>query len=103
MLAQIVGGTCEKFAAYPGWPHNPDSKLIPLVQSLYQDMFAAPMAATPMHSGLECGCLMEKRPALDAISLGPDCWDLHSPQERLSVSSTLRMYAFLQALLQKIQ
>ncbi len=102
MLAQIVGGNCEKFAAYPGWPHNPDSKLIPLVQSLYQDMFKAPMAATPMHSGLECGCLIEKRPALDAISLGPNCWDLHSPQERLSVSSTLRMYAFLQALLQKI-
>lgn len=52
---------------------------------------------------LECGCLMEKRPELDAISLGPDCWDLHSPQERLSVSSTLRMYEFLEKLLAEIQ
>ncbi|MDD6570359.1 MAG: aminoacyl-histidine dipeptidase [Acidaminococcus sp.] len=103
LLARLVGGTCEKFAAYPGWPNDPDSKLTPQVQRIYQDLFGEPMEATPIHSGLECGCLMEKRPELDAISLGPDCWDLHSPQERLSVRSTLRMYEFLKVLLEKIQ
>lgn len=103
LLAQLVGGTCEKFASYPGWPNDPDSRLTPQVQRIYQELYGEPMEATPIHSGLECGCLMEKRPQLDAISLGPDCWDLHSPQERLSISSTLRMYEFLKKLLAEIK
>lgn len=102
LLAQMVGGTCEKFAAYPGWPHNPDSRLTPLVQQVYEETFGEKMDATPIHSGLECGCLIEKKPDLDAISLGPDCWDLHSPQERLSIKSTIRMYEFLKKLLEQI-
>jgi len=102
LLAQMVGGTCEKFAAYPGWPHDPDSRLTPLVQQVYEETFGEKMDATPIHSGLECGCLIEKKPDLDAISLGPDCWDLHSPQERLSVKSTIRMYEFLKKLLEQI-
>lgn len=103
LLARLAGGTCEKFAAYPGWPDHPDSKLTFQVKQVYQELFGESMEATPIHSGLECGCLMEKRPELEAISLGPNCWDLHSPQERLSVRSTLRMYEFLKALLEKIQ
>ena len=103
LLAQMVGGSCEKFAAYPGWPHDPDSRLTPLVQQVYEETFGEKMAATPIHSGLECGCLIGKKPDLDAISLGPDCWDLHSPQERLSVKSTIRMYGFLKKLLEKIK
>lgn len=102
LLAQMVGGICEKFAAYPGWPHDPDSRLTPLVQQVYEETFGEKMDATPIHSGLECGCLIEKKPDLDAISLGPDCWDLHSPQERLSVKSTIRMYEFLKKLLEQI-
>lgn len=102
LLAQLSGAACEKFASYPGWSHNPDSRLAPLVQQVYEDTFGEKMAATPIHSGLECGCLIEKKPELDAISLGPDCWDLHSPQERLSVKSTLRIYEFLKKLLEKI-
>ena len=102
LLAQMVGGTCEKFAAYPGWPHDSDSRLTPLVQQVYEETFGEKMDATPIHSGLECGCLIEKKPDLDAISLGPDCWDLHSPQERLSVKSTIRMYEFLKKLLEQI-
>lgn len=103
LLARLAGGTCEKFAAYPGWPDHPDSKLTFQVKQVYQELFGESMEAAPIHSGLECGCLMEKRPELEAISLGPNCWDLHSPQERLSVRSTLRMYEFLKALLEKIQ
>lgn len=102
LLAEMTGGSCEKFAAYPGWPHDPDSRLTALVKQVYAETFGEKMEATPIHSGLECGCLIARKPDMDAISLGPDCWDLHSPEERLSVKSTIRMYEFLKKLLAKM-
>lgn len=103
LLAKLAGGTCEKFAAYPGWPYNPDSRLVPQVQKLYSRLYGRTMEATPIHTGLECGGLLASKPDLDAISLGPDCWDLHAPQERLSVASTLRIYNLLKELVKEIQ
>ncbi|MEF9955552.1 MAG: aminoacyl-histidine dipeptidase, partial [Clostridium sp.] len=55
-----------------------------------------------VHCGLECGCLFPKMPGLDAISIGPDAWGLHSPQERLSISSTERIFHLLKAVLADI-
>ena len=47
------------------------------------------------HGGLECGLLINKMPGLDAVSLGPELHDIHSPRERLGVASTARMYALV--------
>ena len=35
---------------------------------------------------------IEKLPGLDAVSLGPELRDIHSPRERLGVASTERVY-----------
>ena len=35
---------------------------------------------------------MEKRPDFDCVSLGPDLREVHSVRERLSISSTERLY-----------
>ena len=32
---------------------------------------------------------------LDAVSFGPDMFDIHTPKERLSISSTERVYKFI--------
>ena len=36
---------------------------------------------------------------LDAIAIGPDCWNFHSPSEQVSVSSTQRVYDLLRGIL----
>ena len=45
----------------------------------------------------QVGCIAEKQsiPGLDAVSIGPDMWDVHTCRERLSVASTARVYAYL--------
>ena len=48
-----------------------------------------------IHAGLECGFFMDKAPDIDAVSIGPDMQDIHSPAERLSISSTRRTYEYL--------
>ena len=40
---------------------------------------------------------------MDAISIGPNTWDLHSPSERVSVSSTEKVYKFLTKILENLE
>lgn len=55
-----------------------------------------------VHAGLECGCFFETMPELDAISIGPNCEGLHSPQEKLSISSTKKMYKILKKIIEEM-
>ena len=48
-----------------------------------------------IHAGLECGLFYEKIPELDCISMGPDILDIHTPQERLDIASTQRVWEYL--------
>ena len=41
-----------------------------------------------IHAGLECGLLLDKMPHAQAISLGPDMFEVHTPNEHLNISST---------------
>jgi di/tripeptidase len=40
-----------------------------------------------MHAGLECGVIGEKHPDMQMISFGPHIVAVHSPSERLKISS----------------
>ena len=55
-----------------------------------------------IHAGLECGIFSEKLEGLDCVSIGPDNYDIHTPEERLSVSSTERVWEFLLDVLKEI-
>lgn len=102
LLAEAVAGKVCSFAEYPSWEFLPDSPLRQLTSRIYEREFQDAMRTLVVHSGLECGCFAPKMPGLDAISIGPDAWGLHSPQERISVSSSDRVYHLLVRLLQEI-
>lgn len=102
-LTELLGGTCKCFAEYPSWAFNPESKLRKLTAYIYQREFGEEMKTLVVHCGLECGCLFPKMPGLDAISIGPDCSGLHSPQESLSVSSSDRVYRLIREILAEIR
>ena len=55
-----------------------------------------------IHAGLECGLFAGKLEGLDAVSIGPDMRDIHSPREKLSVSSVGRTWAYLTAVLARL-
>ena len=62
---------------------------------IYEDMFGVRPQVMTLHAGLECGLLSEKIKDLDAVSLGPELYDIHTPKERLSIASTKRMYDYV--------
>ena len=55
------------------------------------------------HAGLECGIFAGKIEGLDAISIGPDAFDIHTVFERLSISSVNNFFDFLKEILVKLK
>lgn len=103
ILTELLGGTVRGFTDYPSWSFDPHSRLRKTASEVYQREFGEKIVTKAVHAGLECGCLMPKMPGLDAISIGPDAWGLHSPQERLSISSTDRVYWFVKKMLEEMR
>ena len=98
-LFQLAGGEVREEAGYPGWPPNPDSSLVRRTVGVYERLFGEPPAIKAVHAGLECGVLAQKIPGLDAVSIGPEIRNAHSPDEKARISSCGKFYALLKALL----
>ena len=93
---------CSISGNYPEWEYNPKSRLRDKALEVYKEVFGKEMESTVIHAGLECGVLAKKYPNLDIISFGPNMYDVHTPKERLSISSTERTYEYLIKLLAKL-
>ena len=66
-------------------------------------MFGKEPEIEAIHAGLECGLLASKAPGLDMISLGPEMHDVHTPMEKISISSVERTWNFLKFVLKKLK
>lgn len=94
-LCDCMGIEYSSSGEYPGWAVNNDSKLTGIMSNVYEDMFGTKPVVMGIHAGLECGIFYKKNPELDIVSMGPDMYDIHTPAERLSISSSKRTWDFL--------
>lgn len=100
--ASLFGGRTETHDKYSAWSYDPDSALRAKATEVYRDLFGEELEEIAVHAGIEIGLFMDTFGDLDAISLGPDCWSFHSPDEHMSISSARRDWKFLKALLEAI-
>jgi len=89
------GGTMHTHSFYPAWEYRENSPLRDTMKKVYIDMYNKEPEITVIHAGLECGILGEKIENLDAVSFGPNVYDVHTTEEHLSISSTKRSYEYL--------
>lgn len=94
-MTELLGGEYTWHGDYPEWAFKPESRLRDLAVKTYEDMFGKTPVVSTIHAGLECGLFAEKMPGEDMISIGPDMKDIHTPAERLSISSTKRTYDYV--------
>lgn len=94
-LTKVLNGTVEITGDYPGWMYRKESPFRDLCVKVYEEMYGKKPVIQAIHAGVECGILLEKRPDLDCISLGPDMKDIHTTEERLSISSTKRVWEYV--------
>lgn len=94
-LTGLLGGHVEVTGDYPGWTYRKESPFRDLCTRVYEEMYGKKPKIQAIHAGVECGILLEKRPDLDCISLGPDMKDIHTTEEKLSISSAKRVFEYV--------
>lgn len=100
--AQSFGGEAYDSGHYPAWEYRKDSPLRETMVSVYENLYLKKPRVEAIHAGLECGILSEKLVGLDAVSFGPNVMDVHSPKEKLSISSVERSFNYLCKVLEKL-
>ena len=98
-LTEGFGGTNKVTGVYPGWKYLSDSPLRDNMIRVFREMYGKDPKIEAIHAGLECGWFASKADDFDIVSIGPDMQDIHSVNERLSISSTESVYSYLLALL----
>ena len=91
-IGERYGFVYDRAGDYPAWEKAKASPLCDRIRAVYHELTGDNMDITVIHAGLECGILADKLPGLDAVSIGPDILDIHTPAERLSISSLHRIY-----------
>ena len=105
VVEQALALACDEVThgdGYPGWEPNPQSPLLEVTKHAYSQLFNEEPKVLAIHAGLECGLFLEKYPYLDMVSIGPQMYGVHSPQERLSIPSTEKCYQWLCQILRSL-
>ncbi len=101
-LTEFLGGEAKTDGGYPAWEFKEDSPLRRTMAEVYQEKYQEEPKIMAIHAGLECGVFYKAIPGLDCVSIGPDMKDIHTPEERLSISSTKRVFEYLVETLRRL-
>lgn len=108
-LCERLCEIAEKFNAsygergeYPAWEYREKSHLRDVMVKVYRELYSKEAEVITIHAGLECGIFSNIFPDIDCVSIGPDNFDIHTTEERLSLSSFERVWDFLRAVLKNI-
>ena len=96
----MAGFEVEHVGGYPGWKPEPDSDIVKQSKAVHLQVLGVTPELVAMHAGLECGVIGEKHAGMQMISFGPHIVDVHSPSERLKISSVEPYWTFLTRLLE---
>lgn len=108
-LSERIAATCalggfesHVTGGYPGWKPEPKASLVRIVNETNQKIFGKPLEIMAIHAGLECGLIGEKYTEMEMVSFGPSMWDVHTPDEHVSVPSVGNFWKLLVAVLETV-
>ncbi|MGL4361943.1 MAG: aminoacyl-histidine dipeptidase [Cellulosilyticaceae bacterium] len=102
-ISKGFGAKCVVKAAYPEWEYSKNSYLRDKAVEIFEQMYNKKPEMSAVHAGLECGYIAEKKPGIDMISIGPNTYDIHTPEERVSISSMRRVYWYIVNLIKSMK
>ncbi len=102
-LAKQLGFSVDTFGHYPPWEFKNDSTLQELYKTCYKAQYGKDPKVEAIHAGLECGVFASQLEGLDCIAIGPTLCDVHTVNEKLSISSTQNTYQLLLSILKNCQ
>jgi dipeptidase D len=99
---ELGGAEVESSDGYPSWEPNVNSQILHVSEEVYKKVFGKAPQIVAIHAGLECGLVGEKYPGMDMISFGPNLFDVHTPSEKVQISSVQKIWNFLIELLKNV-
>jgi dipeptidase D len=103
LIAEAFGAEISTQSEYPEWQYDPDSEIRTVFQRVHKKVYGHEAEIVAIHAGVECGLFKEKFGEIDMISFGPNLYDVHTPNERVSISSTERTWKYLLEVLKDIK
>ncbi len=94
-IVEMLGGEVTIEGDYPAWEYKAESKMRETIAQIYREQYGEEPVFEAIHAGLECGIFSDKITDLDCVSFGPMNLDIHTPKERLSISSTERVWKLI--------
>ncbi len=86
---------------YPGWQYDPESRMAQIYLESYREVSGREGRVTAIHAGLECGLIKSQIPDIDIISIGPNIYDIHTPNEHMEIESFVRFNDLLRIMVNK--
>ncbi|MBR2715663.1 MAG: M20/M25/M40 family metallo-hydrolase, partial [Ruminococcus sp.] len=93
----------DTFGHYPPWEYRENSQLRDMYKELYTEVFGKAPRIEAIHAGLECGVFADGIADFDCIAIGPNIFDAHTVNERLSIKSTQAVFDTIVKFLAKLQ
>ena len=100
-IGEKLNAEKETEGFYPPWEYNPVSPLRELYKKCYFEQNSKEITVAAIHAGLECAVFSANMQDLDCISVGPNLFDVHTVNEKLSISSTISTFNLLLKVLAK--
>lgn len=102
ILADVLGFDVVFEYEYPGWSYAEHSAVREVFCESYRELFGTELKIESIHAGLECGLFADALPGLDAIAVGPQLADVHTPDEHMDLASFERFYVLLVDVLRRL-
>lgn len=85
-----------------GVPKREKNTLASECEKVYKELYNEELEEIVSQGVVEGGFFINKKPNCEYVCIGPNTFDVHSPSERLSITSTKKIWKFIKELLNKM-
>jgi dipeptidase D len=100
-LSKLFNADMDIEAISPLLEYKENSKLRNLCIDIHKRLYGKEPEIKSVHAIVEAGVFNSKIKDLDMLLISPNLYDIHSPNERLSISSTQRTWEYLLEILKE--
>ena len=87
-------------ASNPSWEYKEDSKIRELIEKAFKEITGNEPVIKAIHAGLECGVFTQNIKGADVVSIGPNIYGAHTPEERMDIKSVGETWEWLLKILE---
>lgn len=103
MASKLASATVTHHDRYPGWEYTEKNPVRELFKKCYEEKLGKSPEFEAVHAGVECGIIINGLGGgIDGVSMGATVEEIHTPNERLKLSTLAEAYEIMADMLSKM-